>query len=761
MQAPVFIYQGYVLYLCKRASCPEDGTVYAADMPPRLPTVLLIKRLSQQCLFALIFVLRAVVVGIVWLAVLPWATLWTWRMYFTMGDSTYVHTVCGLDPLADLPQRAWWISDRPRSSSPKGHTTFHRYHNLTAVNANNTSTPFANATFVEWSMSRPFWNAISADIFAGQIIATFVVLTFVAVFLLREWISQNARPGVFEDEELFGGNRELPPPEPVPQPEGQQQAQPRVLPLGPLPNGVLVPPNPAPVIPPLANRGDRMAIHGRGVRRQRRNYTGRPSNGAENAGRRRRDKGKGKARDDNESTTESEEDYSSATRARARRRIHSGSEDTSDDGDVELENALIMRDLAGAAAMRRAEAVSSSSAAANATGVEKFEFTFRAPTQLSPLRRSISEPRSSPSGWSSEVNFSPTSADAGPISLFSSHKDKTDPTISPSSSSDTLSSTTSPQSGVPSLSPSVTDKIFGPSSPTSPVRRPPMPGTTLPTPNLASTSTPAVGTTRSGAQTPLASPSLATYRAPEELEGGPSTLVGYFDQEGFTEEELKMEHEVYFRKPDDEERHSGLEDTPALVQTSDESDEEEDDDDYEHILAGDDEDNDEDEEADALEFDGAEWEDEGNEEEVEEQGQIDLEIEQQPAAGPPAAIQVPDGIEDLEQNVEDDMEGAMEAIGMRGPVYGVIQNVCVSFYSALLSINARVLSRLPSWCLCSTLLSVLVCGFLSPLGNRQLYSPYVIPLPYTLLHSHRFGIAEPASLPPNHSLAHPRNESHH
>src|SRR5882762_4147383 len=59
-------------------------------MPLRLPPVLLIRRLAQQCLFALIFALRAIVVGIVWLALLPWATVWTWRMYFTMGDSTYV-----------------------------------------------------------------------------------------------------------------------------------------------------------------------------------------------------------------------------------------------------------------------------------------------------------------------------------------------------------------------------------------------------------------------------------------------------------------------------------------------------------------------------------------------------------------------------------------------------------------------------------------------------------------------------------------------
>jgi E3 ubiquitin-protein ligase MARCH6 len=63
--------------------------VYAPDMPTRLPPVLLIRRLAQQSLFALLFGIRAIAVGIIWLAVLPWVTVWTWRMYFSMGDSTY------------------------------------------------------------------------------------------------------------------------------------------------------------------------------------------------------------------------------------------------------------------------------------------------------------------------------------------------------------------------------------------------------------------------------------------------------------------------------------------------------------------------------------------------------------------------------------------------------------------------------------------------------------------------------------------------
>jgi hypothetical protein len=40
---------------------------------------------------------------------------------------------------------------------------------------------------------------MAADIFFGQIVACVVVVTFVCLFFLREWVVQNAHPGVLED----------------------------------------------------------------------------------------------------------------------------------------------------------------------------------------------------------------------------------------------------------------------------------------------------------------------------------------------------------------------------------------------------------------------------------------------------------------------------------------------------------------------------------------------------------------------------------
>ncbi|KAI9573863.1 hypothetical protein HD554DRAFT_2012394, partial [Boletus coccyginus] len=172
--------------------------VYASDMPTSLPPLLLVRRLAQQAFFASLFGVRAVLIAIVWLALLPWITIWTWRVYFTMGEST-----------------AWWISGRERPADVR---LIGIVQTLTA--SNETVPSFENATILHRFTSRAFWQTLSSDIFAGQIIASLIVLIFVAVFLLREWISQNARPGVFEEDEIAG----IPPQEPpIPNPLAANQ----------------------------------------------------------------------------------------------------------------------------------------------------------------------------------------------------------------------------------------------------------------------------------------------------------------------------------------------------------------------------------------------------------------------------------------------------------------------------------------------------------------------------------------------------------
>jgi hypothetical protein len=89
------------------------------------------------------------------------------------------------------------------------------------------------------------------DVFLGRIIASLIVLTFVAVFLLREWVSQNARPGVFEAVDV-PQQPDDPAPEPIAaadQPHNPQQDEPAPPPIGPRPE---TPPPPVePILLPL------------------------------------------------------------------------------------------------------------------------------------------------------------------------------------------------------------------------------------------------------------------------------------------------------------------------------------------------------------------------------------------------------------------------------------------------------------------------------------------------------------------------------
>lgn len=109
------------------------------------------------------------------------------------------------------PFSSWWISLHPRlTSSPWPSPS-----NSTAPNGTlplNGSNPLEKP-LVDFLIQH-YLRTLSTDIFTGQIIASLIVLAFLAVFLLREWIQQNARPGVFDD----GPAAEVPVPE-EPQPE--------------------------------------------------------------------------------------------------------------------------------------------------------------------------------------------------------------------------------------------------------------------------------------------------------------------------------------------------------------------------------------------------------------------------------------------------------------------------------------------------------------------------------------------------------------
>jgi E3 ubiquitin-protein ligase MARCH6 len=333
-------------------------------------------------------------------------------------------------------------------------------------------------------------------------------------------------------------------------------------------------------------------------------------------------------------------------------------------------------------ARRRAALTGSSNSPTPMNVDPAFDFTFKAELPQAG-RRSNSEPWPKQSR-STEIELTTAATSQTPIfppvalepprgSIpFSFDRLKTpSPLSSPTTSADEGSTDVDPGIKLASSSSSLSqDKA----------RRPPLPTTSL---------GPAASFVISPPRTPLDSPSLATYRAPEELEAvaGPSGLNDYFDREqeenseigedSETEEDIPDEKRVvkdqmdqYFEELDVSGGRASLPELMAYSDTEegDEDREEGDENDQsqtdEDSMDSDDEDDDEaDEEANRLMvFNEDDW-------------AREAQAVQQPAAGVPGegvaapaqegveAGQPPGGLdlnEEVEGNVEDDMDGAME-----------------------------------------------------------------------------------------------------
>ncbi|KAG8938953.1 hypothetical protein FRC03_006779, partial [Tulasnella sp. 419] len=189
--------------------------VYKPDMPKIIPPFVFVRRLLNHGLRACITGFRTLMAVCVWLIWVPYCTVWIWRLYFWTGD--YIAW-----KVYGPPEEGEDITTRPNMSSP----LLHFIGNLTSISSpyavpatSNPSAPKFNLEFLinhqtdpEHEKLRRAWiertaEKIVEDVFAGQIITTFIVVAFLATFLLREWIVQNAVPGVFGDDALGNANQ--------------------------------------------------------------------------------------------------------------------------------------------------------------------------------------------------------------------------------------------------------------------------------------------------------------------------------------------------------------------------------------------------------------------------------------------------------------------------------------------------------------------------------------------------------------------------
>ncbi|KAI1300377.1 hypothetical protein EDD11_006221 [Mortierella claussenii] len=150
--------------------------IYSPEMPETIPRGMLIGRALERLGKLTCLILRGILVTTIWLVILPYFTIWIWRLYFWIGE-TFAFRVNGLEtPL--------WNSTMFFSTQP----------NITVSKPVSAFAPERRISLLIFQGLAPEYQWVSKfilDCFEGQVISSVVVIMFVALFLLREWVLQN------------------------------------------------------------------------------------------------------------------------------------------------------------------------------------------------------------------------------------------------------------------------------------------------------------------------------------------------------------------------------------------------------------------------------------------------------------------------------------------------------------------------------------------------------------------------------------------
>ncbi|KAF2725301.1 hypothetical protein K431DRAFT_281247 [Polychaeton citri CBS 116435] len=227
---------------CELCKTPFHFTkLYDSTMPSVLPMDVFLTRASLHVSWGIAKWCRIVLVGSVWLAVLPWIIRWCWRWMFWFADAGWAkeqflyklhagellpngHTPAD-QTQTSLREAMTWIKE-VKNAGLNG--TLNRtwdvvglanrglqisahiidgvsnvtvdLEDVTESHGNNTvsflySSRPSTSLFSEWSYianmtSSPRLNSVMVDIFEGQLITAIVIIGFILVFLIREWVVQ-------------------------------------------------------------------------------------------------------------------------------------------------------------------------------------------------------------------------------------------------------------------------------------------------------------------------------------------------------------------------------------------------------------------------------------------------------------------------------------------------------------------------------------------------------------------------------------------
>lgn len=226
---------------CELCKTPFRFTkLYDSHMPDTLPTRVFIRKAFVHILRYLTTWARGGLVGLIWLIALPWCIRWAWRGLFWFTDAGWARDpfVARMEAAAlqnassnSLPDAFMGhAGSQPSSGHALGNSTAEPFtfslvkmtiHLLLATgrwssrNAPDQTaarlSPMAYSSIlsdvdsVNDLTSSPLLNRMILDVMEGQIITLLVVVAFILVFLIREWVVQqqpilNAAAHAREDE---------------------------------------------------------------------------------------------------------------------------------------------------------------------------------------------------------------------------------------------------------------------------------------------------------------------------------------------------------------------------------------------------------------------------------------------------------------------------------------------------------------------------------------------------------------------------------
>ena len=220
---------------CELCKTPFRFTkLYHPHMPSKLPTAVFIRKAILHLISHLLVWLRAVLVAFVWLVCLPWCMRSAWSFLFWFADAGWARdrtfanssTAAWLERLSEA-QPSLGGKDHATSPHPASHAlnsssdypllyrlgkaVLHSVGHPMRFGENPSSPVINNATngtelvprvvfnytsllsevqLLKDIMPSPVAHRLMIDIFEGQIITLLVVVAFILIFLIREWVVQ-------------------------------------------------------------------------------------------------------------------------------------------------------------------------------------------------------------------------------------------------------------------------------------------------------------------------------------------------------------------------------------------------------------------------------------------------------------------------------------------------------------------------------------------------------------------------------------------